>query len=386
MKQFSVILTIFCMQSVCAQDLNKTILDSIILQSERTNSNALLIYKDNKQVYKNYFGNAVRPIEAMSASKSIVSIAVGLLIDKGLIKSVDDPVHSLYPEWKQGNKKSVTIRHLLNHTSGMQNVPNAGVEIEVAPDVIQLALCAELESLPGKNFSYNNKASNLLAGIVKKASGMPMDKFLNKHLFSHLGIKQFTWVKDKADNPLGMSGFNVLPEDMAKIGILILSKGKWQGKQILSEDWIRQMLAPSELDSNYGFEWWLLHEKQAIVVDDDFLAPLQQVDYAAFTLLQKLKGSYEDGMNELRKKAMSVYSRDELTAVAKVLSTVPQSRWKIQNLGNVIGYAAVGYLGQNLIIIPEKNLVVVRMITAENFKKVPNNTEFAQLKNLVREL
>lgn len=232
------VLTLLCISwlSVVGQDYNKSILDSIVNQSKRTNSNALIVYVDNKLIYKNYFDNFIQPIEAMSASKSIVSIAIGLLVDKKLIKSIDEPVWTLYPEWKQGNKKLITIRHLLNHTSGLQNVPNAGIEIEVAPDVIQLALCAELDSAPGKQFSYNNKASNLLSGIVQKASGLHLDEFLQKNLFSSIGITNFKWLKDKSGNPLGMSGFHVLPEDLAKIGMLILNKGKWNGKQLLSED------------------------------------------------------------------------------------------------------------------------------------------------------
>jgi CubicO group peptidase (beta-lactamase class C family) len=369
------------------QGPNQAVLDSIIRLSERTNSNALLIYKDNQLVYSNYFDNDVQPIEAMSASKSIVSLAVGLLVDKGFIKSIDEPVYTLYPEWKQGNKKFITIRHLLNHTSGLQNVPNAGIEIEVSPDVIQLALCAELESYPGEKFSYNNKASNLLAGIVEKASGLAMDKFLDKFLFSPMGIRNFSWVTDKAGNPLGMSGFQVLPEDLARIGHMVMNKGQWEGKQLVSEDWITQMVAPAEAGSNYGFEWWLMYEGQALVIDDDFLLPLKpSVDSTAYLLLQKLSGRYEGGMNELRGKAMGIYNREELGSVAKVLASIPEGKMKLVNSGKVIGYVARGYLGQNLIIIPGKQLVVVRMITAENFRKVPNNSQFGQLEHLVKEL
>lgn len=387
MKLASLLFFLLTCMAATGQKLNQPVLDSIVRQSERTNSNALLIYKDDQLVYKNYFDKTVQPIEAMSASKSIVSIAIGLLVDKGLIKSIDDPVYSLYPEWKQGNKKSITIRHLLNHTSGLQNVPNAGVEIEVSPDVIQLALCAELETLPGQQFSYNNKASNLLSGIVEKASGLSLEKFLDKHLFAPLGIKNYTWVKDEKGNPLGMSGFNVLPEDFAKIGMLILNKGKWKGKQVLSETWINQMLAPSERDDNYGFEWWLLYDKQAVLIDADFLSPLAtSVDSSTMVLLQKLKGTYEGGMNEVRSKAMELYNREELTAVGKVLSAIPQNKWKIENVGGVIGYVASGYLGQNLIIIPEKKIVLVRMITTDEFKKIPNNSEFPQIKNLATQL
>lgn len=369
------------------QEPKQAVLDSIIRQSERTNSNALLIYKDNQLVYTNHFGNVNQPIEAMSASKSIVSLAVGLLVDKGFIKSIDEPVFTLYPEWKQGNKKFITIRHLLDHTSGIQNVPNAGVEIEVAPDVIQLALCAELVSYPGEQFSYNNKASNLLSGIVEKASGLPLNKFLDKHLFSLMGIENFSWATDKAGNPLGMSGFQVMPEDLLKIGILVMNKGQWEGKQLVSEEWIKRMLTPAGQGSNYGFEWWLMYEDKALVVDDEFLLPLRSsVDSATYRLLEKLTGRHPGGMNGLRQKAMSLYNREELMAVAKVLATIPEGNMKMENSGRVIGYVARGYLGQNLIIMPDKQLVVVRMITADNFRKVPNNSQFGQLENLVKEL
>lgn len=173
------------------QELNQKILDSIIEQSEKTNTDALLIYRDNKIVYKNYFGKPVQQIEAMSATKSVISLAIGLLIDKGFLKDINEPVSKFYPEWRQGRKKNITIKHLLEHTSGLQNVTNAGIEVEVAPDVVQLALAAELDAEPGTTYSYNNKATNLLAGIVEKASGMKMDEFLRKKSFRENRRKRF---------------------------------------------------------------------------------------------------------------------------------------------------------------------------------------------------
>ena len=79
----------------------------------------------------------------MSATKSIVSLAIGRLIDSGKITSLDQPVSDFYPEWKQGRKKLITVRHLLNHTSGIQNPPIT-TEIYASPDFVQLALAAEL--------------------------------------------------------------------------------------------------------------------------------------------------------------------------------------------------------------------------------------------------
>src|SRR5690606_9283887 len=90
---------------VSAQDLNKEALDAIIQGSERTGTDALVIRKHGKVAYKNYFGKPEKPIEAMSATKSIVSLAIGLLIDHGHLKSLDVPVSEIYPEWRQGKKR-----------------------------------------------------------------------------------------------------------------------------------------------------------------------------------------------------------------------------------------------------------------------------------------
>ena len=381
-----VLLYISISNSLIAQQLNKTILDSINNQSERTNSNALLIYQNDKLVYKNYFGKPVQKIEAMSATKSVVAIAMGILLDKGFIDSIDQPVYTIYPEWKQGSKKLITIRHLLEHTSGMQNVPNAGDEIEVAPDVIQLALCAELDNVPGEIYSYNNKSSNLLAGIIEKTSHLKMDKFLNQFLFKELNIKNFSWRKDLKGNPYGMAGLQILPEDFAKIGLLVLNDGSWNGKQLLSKSWIKEMITPSKNNPNYGYQWWLTYEKMYYSFDEDFFAKIKpKTNEHSFELIKKLQGKYY-GMQEVRERAIQVYSPDELKVVGSLLQSLQPSQLKIGNEGEIINYAASGYLGQFMIIIPRKRLVVVRMINSENFKAVPNNSSMENLRRLVNEL
>ena len=389
MKQIKYILGILflCFNSnLNAQQLNQPALDSIINQSKRTNSNVLLIYQNNKLVYKNYFNNPLQKIEAMSATKSVVAIGVGILLDKGFIDSLDQPVYTIYPEWKQGNKKLITIRHLLEHTSGMQNVPNAGEEIEIAPDVIQLALCAELDNIPGSTYSYNNKSSNLLAGIIEKTSKLKMDKFLDKYLFSELGIKNFSWRKDVKGNPYGMAGLQIYPEDFAKIGLLILNDGNWNEKQLISKLWINDMVKPSQANKNYGYEWWLTYENMYYSFDDDLFATFKEkTDDNTFQLITKLKGKYK-GMKEVRDYAIKIYSQDELKSVGKVLQSIQPSQLKMVNEGELLNYAASGYLGQYLIIIPRKKIVVVRMITADNFNAIPNNSSMENLRELANEL
>ena len=96
----------------------------------------------------------------MSATKSVVALAIVLLLDEGKLASLDEPVSNIFAEWKQGRKRDITVRMLLDHTSGLQNVANAGEELEAAPDLVKLALAAELSSDPGTTFSYNTKATN----------------------------------------------------------------------------------------------------------------------------------------------------------------------------------------------------------------------------------
>ncbi|MCB0468316.1 MAG: serine hydrolase, partial [Aequorivita sp.] len=333
-----------------------------------------------------YFNNAVQKIEAMSATKSVVAIGIGILLDKGFIDSLNQPVYTIYPEWKQGNKKFITIRHLLEHTSGLQNVPNAGDEVEIAPDVIQLALCAELDDKPGTRYSYNNKSSNLLAGIIEKTAKLKMDAFLDKYLFKDLGIKNFSWRKDEKGNPYGMAGLQIYPKDFAKIGLLILDNGNWNGKQLISAAWIKEMLKPSPNNQNYGYEWWLTYENMYYSFDDELINAIKnETDETTFQLIAKLKGRYK-GMKDLREFAQKIYSPEELKLVGKIMQRVQPSQMKTVNDGEILNYTASGYLGQYLIIVPKSKTVVVRMITSDNFKKIPNNSTMENLRKLVNEL
>lgn len=117
-------------------------LQILLKKAEDTHSEAVIIYKDNQLVAEKYFGigNEDRKVEAMSCTKSIVGLAVACLLTDGLIESLDTPITDFYPEWKQGQKQLITIRHLVNMTSGMQNNPNASVEIYSNDDFVQLAL------------------------------------------------------------------------------------------------------------------------------------------------------------------------------------------------------------------------------------------------------
>jgi CubicO group peptidase (beta-lactamase class C family) len=242
-----------------AEQIDRKRLDTLVAEARRANSDALVVLKNGKLVGEWYFEKERGPIQTMSATKSIVSMAIGQLIDSGAIESLDQPVADYYPEWRQGRKREITIRHLLNHTSGLQNVPNAGEEIYPAPDAIQLALAAELSHDPGTHLSYNNKAVNLLGGVVERASGKPLDIFVRDALLAPLCIDQGTsWYKDEAGVPHAMAGLELDAVGLATLGQLMLDRGLWKGERLLSDEWIELSTQPSqEYAPNSGLLWWL---------------------------------------------------------------------------------------------------------------------------------
>lgn len=235
----------------------QSILMEIEQRSIDTRSDAVLILQGDRQLLSYTSTVSEQPIELMSAYKSIVAMAIGRLLFNEQLSSLDEPVSSFYPEWRQGDKASITVRHLLNHTSGLQNVMNAGEEIYPSPDVIRLALAAELSEPPGSKARYNNKAVNLLAGIIEKASGTAMDQFLMTEFFEPLGIEQYKFYYDAAGNPHAMAGLELTASDAAKFGLVVANGGSWRDQSLLSFEFIEEMLAQSQpYNARLGLLWW----------------------------------------------------------------------------------------------------------------------------------
>lgn len=235
------------------------LLEELKLEARKSHSDTLLVTQHGKVLAEYYTDEGLHPIELMSAFKSLVALAIGRLIFVGEIESLDQPVADFYPEWRQGKKKLITIRHLLNHTSGLQNVANAGDEIYPTPDAIKLALAAELTTDPGTAFSYNNKATNLLAGIIHQAAGLRMDLYLTKEFFVPMGIEHYKFYYDPSGNPHAMAGLQLLAKDFAKFGELILNKGQWNKQQLLELEFLDEMLAQGQsFSEKAGLLWWRL--------------------------------------------------------------------------------------------------------------------------------
>lgn len=337
-------------------------LERLLTAARDAHSDALVVLHDGQLVGAWHSGGRSRRIEAMSVTKSIVNLAIGRLVTLGALEPIDVPVSRFYPEWSTGRKARVTIRHLLNHTSGIES-GRTTEEIYVSRDFVRLALDAEIISEPGSRFFYNNKAVNLLAGIVEKATGRKMDDFLRKDLFARLGITDFRWSRDRAGNPHVMAGLQIHAADLARLGQLVLDRGRWQGEQLIAESWFDESLRPgSPHAATSGLLWWLIPADTTAVIDDARIQQLREagVDSAFVAAVARVRGRYES-MDSLAAALAGTLGEDWRSVVNNTLGPlgIPLAR---SEYGPVIGYQANGYLGQYLVIFPEKRLVAVRMV------------------------
>jgi CubicO group peptidase (beta-lactamase class C family) len=233
-------------------------LDDLLRDAEFTESEALIIVKGGRVVVERYFGHNNGLVELMSLTKSIVSLIIGCLIAEGTICSVDVPLFTWYPEWREGLKSEVTLRHILTHTSGLEHSVITATMAAQAANRVEYTRALRVVKKPGSEFSYNNEATQLLSGIVNIAAGMPLDVYVKKKLFDPLGISIWSWEKDRAGNVQASYGLSLSARDVARIGLLVLNEGRWNRETLVPADWIRQSTSPGHaITQFYGFLWYL---------------------------------------------------------------------------------------------------------------------------------
>jgi len=248
--------------------MSSKILDCIREKAIASNLARVLICREKEVLFS--WGKPHALLQSYSITKSIMGLAMGFLWDKKIINELHTPLCRFFPEWDQGHKQQITLWHLLTHTSGLQDDPTYE-DIIRAPDAVQLALCAELTSLPGEKYNYNNKATNLIPGLINRMIAQSPENFINKHLFGPLGIKNFEWRKDRVGNIYGASGLKITAEELMKIGKFILDKGQWRGDQLLSQEWLSFMTTKTSLETPAcGLLWWI-YENPTIIAAQGYL-------------------------------------------------------------------------------------------------------------------
>ena len=259
------------------------------IAADYTNMVGMVIVKDGEKVYENYYNGctAESRIHVFSVTKSIVSVLIGIAIDKGLIKSIDDKVLDYFPDYivKKGEKTlpEIRIKDILTMTVPYKYKFNPYTKYFTSMDWVKFSL----DKMGGKGvigeFRYAPIIGpDVLSGILVKATGQSVLEFAKENLFEPLDInieKNITfhskeeqmefykstdkngWVADPQGVNTAGWGLTISPVDMAKIGQLFLNKGKWNGEQIVSEKWVEESTTEhsrwKKMNLPYGYLWWI---------------------------------------------------------------------------------------------------------------------------------
>ena len=269
------------------------------LKEIEANVHAVVIVRHGKLVFEQYFSgaderwdvagqydfDATTKHDMRSVSKSVISLLVGIAIDRKLIASAEEPAVKFFPEYaavKSAGWDQITLRHLLTMSSGMQWDENRGwndpkndePHLGFEPDPIRYILSKPIAKPPDAVWTYNGGGTDLLGSILERVSGKPLEAFAREVLFQPLGITDFEWRNYPRNGKLASAiGLRTRPRDAARIGQIVLNRGTWDGTPIVSPEWIEQSLRPRFQAIGYfsglffyGQQWWLgrsiVHEKE----------------------------------------------------------------------------------------------------------------------------
>ena len=240
----------------------------------------LLVARNGKLIFERYYhGWDMHQMHTIqSVTKSVTSMLIGIAIGEGKIKSVDQPIMEFFPEHKDlftdPRKQKLTLRHVLTMTLGndwkenafpYSNPQNIVWRMALAPDWMKFILEQPMVEEPGTRFNYNSGSSLLLSGILQNVTGMNAHAYAEQKLFNPLAIPVYGWYRN-FNNPANWShtggGLNMRHRDIAKIGQLVVSGGRWKDKQVVPAEWIKestraQLHTTPTSNRWYGYQWWL---------------------------------------------------------------------------------------------------------------------------------
>jgi CubicO group peptidase (beta-lactamase class C family) len=244
---------------------------------EASGTTTFLVVRDDELLYEKYFNGYDKDSlqTSFSMAKSYASALMGIAIDEGYIKSVDEPITNYIPELlkKDERFKSITIRHLLTMSSGIKYEEGGelpwGEEADdtktyYATNLRELALNCQIEGKPGEYFEYNNYNPLLVGMIVERATGMPVSRFLQEQLWKPVGMEaDGSWSLDSKKSGFEKmeSGVNARARDFARFGMLFAKEGRnWEGEQLISRSWVEESTradATTDPSLEYQYFWWV---------------------------------------------------------------------------------------------------------------------------------
>lgn len=249
---------------------------------QETQTSALVVIQDGQLRYENYWLTGGKDVTwiSFSVAKSFVSALIGIAIDDGLIESVETPITRYVPELAGSAYDGVRIKDVLQMSSGARwNEDYSDPDSDImrygavwagagSGSFDEFTATLEREREPGTYNYYNSTDTQALAMLVSRATGMSLSAYAEQELWQPLGMESAGhWITDKTGVEMAAGGMLVTARDYAKLGQLFLQKGRWQGEQIVSADWVKDSLvadgahlkasAHPDYPMGYGYQWWL---------------------------------------------------------------------------------------------------------------------------------
>ena len=299
---------------------------------------AFVVIRNDSVLYERYFGEVTdsTKLPSFSVAKSFTSTLLGMALHDGLIKSLDEPITHYLPELRKEDKgfDKVTIQHVLDMRSGVKSNENYSnpfsdvLKMGFASSVSKPALKTSLEQPPG-SFEYKSVNTQLLALVVEKATGRKLHDYAREKLWQPLGMQHpATWNIDKQQTARAFCCINAAAIDYAKFGRLFLNNGVWEGKQLISADWVKRSTSLDTMQAYGGYKnhWW---------------SSLTRVSF-----------------NEKEKATLFATSKQKASIKTYPVKESDKNRFVVEYRE---AYHAEGILGQYVYVNPAKKLIIVRL-------------------------
>lgn len=203
-----------------------------------------------------------------SIGKSVTGLLYGIALSEGAVPAAGQRLSAAFPmrdATAAANAEQTTVRDLLDMTSGLawrEGKPGLDDELRLfwTRDPPLHVLGQPRVAPAGSSFNYSGGATSLLAHLITAGTGQPLDSYAQQHLFEPLGITRWAWAKDLHGRPMAFNGLRLTPRGLLKLGRLVQNEGRWNGRQVVPRDWIRDSLAPGlatgVADFSYRSHWW----------------------------------------------------------------------------------------------------------------------------------
>ncbi|MEQ8736816.1 MAG: serine hydrolase [Rhodospirillaceae bacterium] len=248
--------------------ISNDVLEATAQWADDTGATAFIVVHKGKVQIERYWreGGVDELMTGRAMTKTINALLAGIAIGDGKI-ALDDRIGDYIDEWSDVPQGDITLRNLLHHASGLENPPlgpgawNRFTRSAWTGDVVMVALDHSQELEPGTLFDIGNVPSQLVAIVVERAIGKPIEDYFLERIWRPIGADRGSFFMDRADGMIHIDCcFRTTPYNWMRLGALMLNDGIWDGERVLPEGWVDTMTTPSPRNPNYGMHIWLGRE------------------------------------------------------------------------------------------------------------------------------